>query len=78
MIGPVPGEERMDPEKQLPPTHEFRNALTVVTGRTQVLRRRLRRRAVDLARLDAELEAIEAAVVRLVAAADRLDREAGG
>jgi signal transduction histidine kinase len=53
--------------------HDLRTPLTVVLGRAQLARRRLRR-GDDPARVDTELEALEAAVARLVAAVERLDR----
>jgi signal transduction histidine kinase len=53
--------------------HELRTPLTVVLGRTQLARRRLRR-GDDPAQIDAEMEALEAALARLVAAVERLDR----
>ena len=52
--------------------HELRTPLCVVVGRVQLLRRRLRR-GDDAARVAAELEAIEAALVRLAAAVERAD-----
>ena len=58
--------------------HELRGSLTVVTGRAQLMRRRLRRGAADQERLAADLEAIEAALVRLAAAIERVDRDDAG
>ena len=52
--------------------HALRTPLCVVVGRVQLLRRRVRR-GEDPARLAAELEAIEAALVRLAAAVERVD-----
>ena len=45
----------------------MRDPLTVVTGRVQLLQRRTRRGVADAARSAADREAIEAALVRLVA-----------
>jgi signal transduction histidine kinase len=53
-------------------THELRIPLTVLTGRVQLLRRRLRQGR-DPARLEADLTEIELALVRLAATVDRLD-----
>ena len=55
--------------------HELRTPLCVVVGRVQLLRRRLRRRD-DPALMAAELEGIEAALVRLAAAVECADEEA--
>ena len=46
-------------------THELSTALTVLKGRIQLLRRRLRR-GDDVARLETELDAIEAEMARLM------------
>jgi signal transduction histidine kinase len=54
--------------------HELRTPLTVLKGRVQLLRRHVRRGA-DAVQIDTDLEAIEAALVRLTAAVERLDRE---
>jgi len=48
--------------------HELRSPLTVMVGRVQLLRRHLRQ-VDDPARIDADLEAIEAATARLLAIA---------
>ena len=56
--------------------HDLRTPLAVAVGRVQLLRRRLRRRDADPARLATDLEAIEAALVRLTALTNRLDDEA--
>jgi signal transduction histidine kinase len=56
--------------------HELRTPLCVVVGRVQLLRRKLRR-GDDPAQLAAELETIEAALVRLAAAIERVDDDAG-
>ena len=53
--------------------HDLRTPLTVLMGRIQLLRRRMRRD--DAVRIDTDLEAIEAAIVRLTAAVERLDRD---
>ena len=52
--------------------HELRTPLTVLMGRVQLLRRHLRR-GDDPVRMDADLEAIESAIVRLTAAVEQLD-----
>ena len=54
--------------------HDLRTPLTVVLGRVQLARRHLWR-GDDLTRVDADLEALEAAVARLVATVERLDRD---
>jgi signal transduction histidine kinase len=54
--------------------HELRTPLTVLMGRIQLLRRHVRR-GDDAVRIDTDLEAIEAAIVRLTAAVERLDRD---
>ena len=54
--------------------HELRTPLTVLMGRVQLLRRHVRR-GEDAVRIDTDLEAIEAAIVRLTAAVERLDRD---
>jgi signal transduction histidine kinase len=54
--------------------HELRTPLTVLMGRVQLLRRHLRR-GEDQVHMDADLEAIEAAIVRLTAAVEQLDRD---
>ena len=54
--------------------HDLRTPLTVLMGRVQLLRRHMRR-GDDAVRIDTDLEAIEAAIVRLTAAVERLDRE---
>ena len=59
-------------ERRATRMHEIRTPLWVVVGRVQLLRRRLRR-GDDPAQLATELEAIEAALVRLAAAVKRVD-----
>ena len=54
--------------------HNLRTPLTVLMGRIQLLRRHMRR-GDDTVQIDTDLEAIEAAIVRLTAAVDRLDRD---
>lgn len=54
--------------------HELRTPLTVLMGRVQLLRRHVRR-GDDAVRIDTDLEAIEAAIVRLTTAVERLDRD---
>jgi len=53
--------------------HELRTPLTIIMGRVQLLRRHTRRGG-EAVHMDAELEAIEAAIVRLAAAVERLER----
>jgi signal transduction histidine kinase len=53
--------------------HDLRTPLTVLMGRVQLLRRHMRRGDAAV-RIDTDLEAIEAAIVRLTAV-ERLDRE---
>ena len=55
--------------------HELRGSLCVVTGRVQLRRRRLRRGELDAERAANGLEAAEAALVRLAAAIERVDRD---
>ena len=52
--------------------HELRSPLTVVVGRLQLLRRHLPS-GTDRARVDGDLEALEGAVARLVAAVERIE-----
>ena len=54
--------------------HDLRTPLTVLMGRVQLLRRRMRR-GDDAVQIDTDLEAIEAAIVRLTATVERLDRD---
>ena len=54
--------------------HELRTPLTVLMGRVQLLRRHVQR-GEDAVRIDTDLEAIEAAIVRMTAAVERLDRD---
>jgi K+-sensing histidine kinase KdpD len=54
--------------------HDLRTPLTVLMGQVQLLRRHMRR-GNDTVQIDTDLEAIEAAIVRLTAAVDRLDRD---
>ena len=54
--------------------HDLRTPLTVLMGRVQFLRRHMRR-GDDAVQIDTDLEAIEAAIVRLTAAVERLDRD---
>ncbi len=58
--------------------HELRNPLTILAARLQLIRRRRQRGEPVPAWLVADLEAMEAATVRLVAMADRIacDRQA--
>jgi hypothetical protein len=52
--------------------HELRTALCVVVGREQLLRKRVQRGEPPV-QTAADFEAIEAALLRLTAAVDRLD-----
>ena len=52
-------------------TRELTSALTVLKGRTQVLRRRLRQGG-DTARLETDLEAIETELTRLTTIVERI------
>ena len=54
--------------------HDLRTPLTVLMGRVQLLRRHMRR-GDDAMQVDTDLEAIEAAIVRLTAAVERLDHD---
>jgi signal transduction histidine kinase len=54
--------------------HNLRTPLTVLMGRVQLLRRHMRR-GDDAVQVDTDLEAIEAAIVRLTATVERLDRD---
>jgi signal transduction histidine kinase len=54
--------------------HNLRTPLTVLMGRVQLLRRHMRR-GDDAVQIDTDLEAIEAAIVRLTATVERLDRD---
>jgi signal transduction histidine kinase len=56
------------------PMHDLRTPLTVLMGRVQLLRRHMRR-GDDAVQIDTDLEAIEAAIVRLTATVERLDRD---
>jgi len=57
--------------------HDLRTPLTVLMGRIQLLRRHIRR-GDDTVQIDTDLEAIEAAIVRLTATVERLDRDHPG
>ena len=54
--------------------HDLRTPLTVLTDRVQLLRRHIRR-GDDAVQIDNDLEAIEAAIVRLTAAVERIDHD---
>jgi signal transduction histidine kinase len=54
--------------------HNLRTPITVLMGRVQLLRRHMRR-GDDAVQVDTDLEAIEAAIVRLTATVERLDRD---
>lgn len=57
------------------PVHDLRSALTVLVGRVQMVRRQSRQGDLDPALLTANLEAIEAALARLVAVVHRIEAE---
>ncbi len=71
-----PGREPGIPQGQVWTAlmHELCSPLTVVVGRVQLLRRHLPAGDPDLERVEDDLEAIEGALVRLVAAVDRVQR----
>jgi signal transduction histidine kinase len=54
--------------------HNLRTPLTVLMGRVQLLRRHMWH-GDDAVQVDTDLEAIEAAIVRLTATVERLDRD---
>ncbi len=56
-------------------SHELRTPLTIVVGRVQLLQRRVRRGEIDGVRIEADLDAIETALARLIAALLRSGRE---
>jgi signal transduction histidine kinase len=58
-------------------TRELNSALTVIKGRTQLLRRRLRQ-GDDTARLETDLEAIERELARLTTIVQRINRGGAG
>lgn len=51
--------------------HEWRTPLAVIVGRVQLLRRRVRRGDIDGVRINADLDAIEEALARLMTALRR-------
>ena len=57
---------------------DLRDPLTAAYGRVQLLRRRLRRGALDGAMVEAGLTAVEADLARLAAAVMRLERASPG
>lgn len=75
-IGPGDGACGSDALDDL--AHDLRSPLTVAVGRVQLIRRRLRRDPCDAASIDSDLEAVEAALVRLWALTDRLDGTSNG
>ena len=75
MDEPTGGIETSAQEERAQRMHALRTPLTVAVGRVQLLRRRLGR-GEDPARVAAELEALEAALVRLAAAVERVDNAA--
>jgi hypothetical protein len=56
---------------------ELTSALTVLKGRTQLLRRRLRQGG-DTARLETDLEVIETELARLTTIVERINRGGAG
>lgn len=76
---------RLDGTAELPATardhreimHDLRTPLTAALGRVQLLRRRLSR-GIDQIAFATDLEAIEAALVRLAAAVERVDHDGRG
>ena len=73
-VRPKPQSQTRHPQEWAVLVHELRTPLTVLMGRVQLLRRHLRRGDEPM-RMDSEMEAIEAAIVRLTAAVERLDRD---
>ena len=80
----APGEATDDrdtrPEDGLAPvllTRELNSALTVLKGRTQLLRRRLRQGG-DTAHLETDLAAIETELARLTTIVERINRGGTG
>jgi hypothetical protein len=74
------GQQGARPEDGLAPillTRELNSALTVMKGRTQLLRRRLRQGG-DAARLETDLEAIETELARLTSIVERINRGGAG
>jgi hypothetical protein len=70
------GARTEDGHGQILLTRELTSALTVLKGRTQLLRRRLRQ-SDDTARLEADLEAIETELSRLTTIVERINRGSG-
>ena len=66
-----------DGHEQVLLARELTSALTVLKGRTQLLRRRLRQGG-DTARLETDLTAIETELVRLTTIVERITRGEGG
>ena len=62
-----------DGREQVLLTRELSSALTVMKGRTQLLRRRLRQGG-DTARLEPDLNAIEMELARLTAIVEQINR----
>ena len=78
--GKTEGEQDARPEdgrEQDLLTRELTSAFTVMKGRTQLLRRRLRQGG-DVARLETDLEAIETELARLTTFVDRINRGGTG
>jgi signal transduction histidine kinase len=71
----LPVERGMGPREQgwIDLAHDLRNPLAVVVGRVQLMRRRLRRGKVEVARIESDLESIESSLARLKALIDRID-----
>ena len=63
---------REDGHGQILLTRELSSALTVMKGRTQLLRRRLRQGG-DTSRLESDLEAIETELARLMTIVERMN-----
>ena len=56
-------------------SRDVRNQITVISGRAQLVRRRIRRGTLDVTYLDRSLAQIETAVARLTAYLNRLDSD---
>jgi hypothetical protein len=56
-------------------SRDVRNQITVISGRAQLLRRRIRRGTLDVTYLDRSLAQIETAAARLTAYLNRLDSD---
>ena len=76
--GARPGGEPIDPAERARLAHDLRNPLAAASGRVQLLRRRGWRGQLDAAGLQAGLAEIEAALARLAALVERLERGEDG